>query len=324
VAFATPALFEAIARESEQRIGTFNPQDLSNTAWSFATLGVRAPKLFDAIVRESVQHIGSFTAQNLTNTVWAYASAGVHAPELFDAIAYESEQRIGSFKSQDLANTAWAFAVAGVAGRDLLVAAINARAAEIGSGGFTADGRSQLHQFFLSVELELRPPVGLLAPAELRLNCRQTIIHETPITSSKLHRDVSAELRRMGIAHQNELCVAQLGYHVDIAIPPVADAAAGGGASDQPSDDEVSARAREAVRAATAGRAGIVIEVDGPTHYDSERRLIPSSEMKRRHLALVGWVVLAVPYWEWRVLEGGHARKTAYLAALLASAGSKP
>ncbi|KAJ1629994.1 hypothetical protein T492DRAFT_593293 [Pavlovales sp. CCMP2436] len=292
-AFATlglpaPKLFDAIARESEQRIGTFNPQDLSNTAWSFATLGVRAPKLFDAIVRESVQHIGSFTAQNLTNTVWAYASAGVHAPELFDAIAYESEQRIGSFKSQDLANTAWAFAVAGVAGRDLLVAAINARAAEIGSGGFTADGRSQLHQFFLSVELELRPPVGLLAPAELRLNCRQTIIHETPITSSKLHRDVSAELRRM------------------------------------PSDDEVSARAREAVRAATAGRAGIVIEVDGPTHYDSERRLIPSSEMKRRHLALVGWVVLAVPYWEWRVLEGGHARKTAYLAALLASAGSKP
>ncbi|KAJ1628370.1 hypothetical protein T492DRAFT_841612 [Pavlovales sp. CCMP2436] len=127
----------------------------------------------------------------------------------------------------------------------------------------------------------------------------------------------------MDIAHTNELCVPRLGYHVDIAISPIATAsmpgtAAGGGTADQPLD-ELAARTRKAVRAATAEYAGIVIEVDGPSHNDDERRLCPASKMIRRHLALAGWVVLTVPYWEWDALKG-QARK-AYLEELLARAG---
>jgi len=41
--------------------------------------------------------------------------------------------------------------------------------------------------------------------------------------------------------------------------------------------------------------------------------------MIRRHIALAGWVVLTVPYWEWDALKG-QARK-AYLEELLARAG---
>mmetsp|Transcript_40186 Transcript_40186/g.94729 ORF Transcript_40186/g.94729 Transcript_40186/m.94729 type:complete len:243 (-) Transcript_40186:246-974(-) len=129
----------------------------------------------------------------------------------------------------------------------------------------------------------------------------------------------------MGIAHENKLSVSQLGYRVDIAILLVAGAAAGGSASEsrdnESRDNAVITRAMEAVRAATIDHAGIVIEVDGPTHYDSERRLVPKSEMKRRHLALAGWRVLAVPWWEWRELQG-HARK-AYLAALLGASSHR-
>jgi hypothetical protein len=94
--------------------------------------------------------------------------------------------------------------------------------------------------------------------------------------------------------------VPGLGYHVDIAMP-----AAGTSAL--------------AVPAAMAEYAGIVIEVDGPSHYDDERRLRPASEMIRRHLALAGWAVLGVPYWEWDALKG-QARKAEYLAKLLARA----
>eukprot|EP00302_Diacronema_sp_CCMP2436_P016354 CAMPEP_0179873214 /NCGR_PEP_ID=MMETSP0982-20121206/22040_1 /TAXON_ID=483367 /ORGANISM="non described non described, Strain CCMP 2436" /LENGTH=54 /DNA_ID=CAMNT_0021764537 /DNA_START=183 /DNA_END=344 /DNA_ORIENTATION=- len=50
--------------------------------------------------------------------------------------------------------------------------------------------------------------------------------------------------------------------------------AVGGGTADQPLD-EVAGRARKAVRAAAAEYAEIVIEVDGPSHYDDERRLHP-------------------------------------------------
>ncbi|KAJ1638643.1 hypothetical protein T492DRAFT_585686, partial [Pavlovales sp. CCMP2436] len=254
-AFATlgtpaPQLFNAIARESEQRIGSFNAQNLANTAWAFATLGMpaSAPQLFDAIARESEQRFGSFNAQNLANLAWAFATLGTPLPQLFDAIARESEQRIGSFNAQNLASIAWAFAALGVARRDALVKAVNARAAEIGGTAFSSKDRMQLHQFFLSVELELCPPAELLAPANMRLAC--------------------------------------LG--------------------------------RSLVR---VQRPRIAIEVDGPTHYLDERWLRPASEMIRRHLALAGWAVLAVPYWEWDALKG--RAKAEYLAALLERVASK-
>ncbi|KAJ1616989.1 hypothetical protein T492DRAFT_1103190 [Pavlovales sp. CCMP2436] len=331
-AFATmgtpaPQLFVAIARESEQRIASFKPQGLSNTAWAFATLGTSAPQLFEAIACESKQRISSFNDQNLV---------GTPTPQLFEAIARESEQRIGSFKPQELAITAWSFAIVGTADRGALLRVLIARATEMGLAAFIGDGRRQLHQFFLGVELEACLPAELLAPIGLRDACRQAMADDKPVRSSKLQKDVSKVLTRIGIVHANELCVPRLGYHVDIAILPAAetrgadaDGAAprqsagavsgeGGDALAELLDDEAAARAREALRAVMASHAGIVIEVDGPSHYDDERRLLPASEMIRRHLTLAGWAVLGVPYWEWNALKG-HAQKAAYLAELLSS-----
>jgi len=193
------------------------------------------------------------------------------------------------------------------------VKAVNARVAAIGITPLSLQERTHLHQFFLSVELELHPPAELLAPIGLRDVCKQATVDE-PTASSKLHLEVSAELTRMGIAHKNELCLPKLGYHVDIAILPITDPAEAGALL----DDKVAARAREAVRAATVTYGGLVIEVDGPSHYDAARRLLPATELIRRHLALVGCAVVAVPYWEWDVLKG-HAQKAAYLAELLSS-----
>jgi len=313
-------------------------------AWSFATLGTPAPQLFEAIARDSAQRVGDFNAKSLANTAWAFATLGVPASQLFDAIARVSEQRIDSFNAQGLAHTAWAFAIVGTASRGALVKAISARAAEMGLAAFSGEQRHQLHHFFLGVELEACLPAELLAPIGLRDACRQAMADDKPVRSSKLQKDVSKVLTRIGIVHANELCVPRLGYHVDIAILPAAetrgadaDGAAprqsagavsgeGGDALAELLDDEAAARAREALRAVMASHAGIVIEVDGPSHYDDERRLRPADEMMRRHLALAGWVVLGVPYWEWDALKGkGQARKAEYLSELLAhGTSSKP
>ncbi|KAJ1634329.1 hypothetical protein T492DRAFT_589409, partial [Pavlovales sp. CCMP2436] len=258
---------------------------LRRSAWAFVTLGMSEPRLFHAIAHASEQHIGDFSAQGLANTAWAFATLGISEPRLFDAIARASEQHIGDFSAQGLVNTAWAFAIVVVATRGALVKAINARAAAIGIATLTREGRTQLHQFFIRVELELCPPAELLAPIGLRDACKQAIADE-PTASSKLHLEVSAELTRMGIAHKNELCLPKLGYL--------------------------------AVRAATVTYGGLVIEVDGPWHYDAARRLIPATELIRRHLALVGCAVVSVPYREWDALSG-HAEKAAYLAELLSS-----
>jgi hypothetical protein len=54
--------------------------------------------------------MGTLNAQGLANTAWAFATAGVRAPGLFAALAVHCEQRTGTFNAPDLANTAWVFA----------------------------------------------------------------------------------------------------------------------------------------------------------------------------------------------------------------------
>ena len=112
----SPELFHAISDEVvRRRLGDFNAQGLSNTAWAFATAGHEAPELFAAIAVEVVRRrLGGFNEQELSNTAWAFATAGHASHELFNAISAEAvRRRLGGFNEQDLSNTAWAFAKAG-------------------------------------------------------------------------------------------------------------------------------------------------------------------------------------------------------------------
>lgn len=111
--------FEIVARVSIESIDEFNPQELGNVAWSFATARESSDPLLDAIARAAKSKLPRFIPQNLANIVWAFATAGRGAPssldiDFFQAVARESIRRLSEFKSQELANTAWAFATAGV------------------------------------------------------------------------------------------------------------------------------------------------------------------------------------------------------------------
>ena len=48
-------------------------------------------------------------AQEVTNTAWAFATANRRDDKLFAALTMAAERRLSDFKSQDVANTAWAF-----------------------------------------------------------------------------------------------------------------------------------------------------------------------------------------------------------------------
>jgi hypothetical protein len=63
-------------------VGEFNPQDLANTTWAFATPGHAAPALLDAIAAEAASRVGEFNTQNLANTAWAFATVDHAAPAL--------------------------------------------------------------------------------------------------------------------------------------------------------------------------------------------------------------------------------------------------
>ena len=110
-------VWETLLPHTVAKLDAFNPQELANTAWAFATAGQRASQLFDALAAEVVQRsLSDFNEQALSNIVWAFATAGHLAHPLFDAVAIEAAARLDEFTPQALANTAWAFANNGIYG----------------------------------------------------------------------------------------------------------------------------------------------------------------------------------------------------------------
>ena len=63
----------------------------------------------------------------------------------------------------------------------------------------------------------------------------------------------------------------------------------------------------------------VAIEVDGPAHFlrPGGRIVSGSTLMKRRHLELLGYRLVSVPYFEWNALRG-EAEEEEYLSRKIA------
>ena len=61
-------LVAALAREAERRLTHFNPQEVANTAWAFATVNYRDEKLFAALARAAERRLSDFNPQEVANT----------------------------------------------------------------------------------------------------------------------------------------------------------------------------------------------------------------------------------------------------------------
>ncbi|KAJ1450530.1 hypothetical protein M885DRAFT_469317, partial [Pelagophyceae sp. CCMP2097] len=112
-------LFEALAKRSLQVVADFSPQGLANTVWSFAKAGKFDEALFRAIAAAACIRIFDFDPQNLANTAWAYAKADLHVPELFGAVSDASLAAMARFDPQAFSMLSWAFAHARVADGEL-------------------------------------------------------------------------------------------------------------------------------------------------------------------------------------------------------------
>lgn len=112
-------LLEVVRTEMEarERAGTlceFKPQELSNTLWSFATVGKEAPKVFAGVAEEIKRRgLSEFGPQDIANSIWAFVTAGQSDPELMDCVDKEVMKKgLANFNRQELANLVWAFAKA--------------------------------------------------------------------------------------------------------------------------------------------------------------------------------------------------------------------
>jgi len=108
-----PRVLAAVSREAPAKLAAFGPQEISNTAWAFATAGFPAPKLFRGMALAASAKVDRFKPQELSNLVWAFSKCGLAAPALFDAVAAHASKKMHLFKPQEVSNTVWAFATAG-------------------------------------------------------------------------------------------------------------------------------------------------------------------------------------------------------------------
>jgi RAP domain/FAST kinase-like protein, subdomain 1/FAST kinase-like protein, subdomain 2 len=296
-AFATlnheaPALLDAIANAVQVQINDLNPQALSNTAWSFAKLNHKAPALLEAIADAAQVRIKDFTPQALANTVWSLATMHHEAPSLLDAIARAAQVRLSDFNPQALAITAWSFAVFDMESHSFTH--LDSRFAQTllsrDPSSFSVENIGQLHQF----QLWCQEQTGASwFPDKLSQQCRQVFV-SAEAKPSRLQNHVVESLRALEAVSQVEVEVStKSGYSLDAVV--------------------------------MFRGERIAVEVDGPSHFvgGQSRSANGATVLKHRQLrALEGWNLVTIPYWEWNAIDTGSNKerkemKERYLQKLL-------
>eukprot|EP00804_Cyclotella_cryptica_P031368 CCRYP_012184-RH/>CCRYP_012184-RH protein AED:0.21 eAED:0.21 QI:390/1/1/1/0.8/0.66/6/200/821 len=129
-----------VAKNIQQRVDEYKPQELSNTVWACATLGFGYDEssgtnahndyvhvasdspmedkelmydTLETIAENALSRLEKFKAQELNNLAWGFARLGhrtLKADKLFKGIAGELSQRVHQFKPQDVGTTLWSLA----------------------------------------------------------------------------------------------------------------------------------------------------------------------------------------------------------------------
>jgi hypothetical protein len=111
-------LFDHIATQAVKNSAEFNPQDISNIVWAYATVNKPHPALFAAMGDQVVEfkNLSELWPQALSNTVWAYATADISHLKLFGKVANHIvvSDHLNRFKPQELKDAVWAYAKAGI------------------------------------------------------------------------------------------------------------------------------------------------------------------------------------------------------------------
>jgi hypothetical protein len=137
---------------------------------------------------------------------------------------------------------------------------------------------SQLHQLLVTCQLDSTPLPASISEAVVSAG-RKAFRDNTEALKmvSTLQNDVAQTLRHMGYEIQEEVIEKNTGYSLDIWIPSRA----------------------------------VVVEVDGPFHFcHGTRQPLGRTVLKHRHLRNLGYALVTVPYFRWRVgsQQGGYDR----------------
>lgn len=111
---------ESLVAAAHLLLPRFKPQELANTAWALASLGLNHPTFLDALVAAAQPQLSSFNPEALANILWALAKLGYSHPAFMDAVVAAARPQISVFEPQNLANMVWALVTLGLSRPDFI------------------------------------------------------------------------------------------------------------------------------------------------------------------------------------------------------------
>jgi hypothetical protein len=340
-------LLDAIVDKRQQA----TPQVMSNTLWAVATMGQQVPagqlqQLLDAfwkqLQRATPQHIANTlwacakqqylplrlltapgvmellcagSTQNLANAAWACGQLGYKDGLLVPALLTAVQQRLAAGAMDDsnyctihsLCNMCWAAAVLDLQQHGSQVLHMAHACSSIWSST-TAESHRQMWQVHTWLrDSQLAGGHGLqgsLTEQQLQ-HCRAAWEQQMQDTARQrvtdFQRSVFAAVCQLPITWQQQPQIEQLSVGRD------------GVTIDGALLIDIAGR--------TAGGVLVAIEADGPTHFrQPDGGLMGPTQYRNRALAVRGYKVVSVPWFEWSKLRGQEQQQQ-YLLRLFTAAG---
>ncbi|KAF6264329.1 hypothetical protein COO60DRAFT_176363 [Scenedesmus sp. NREL 46B-D3] len=288
-----------------------SPQNVANTLWACAQLHFLPKRLLAAPGLAGLLQAGS--AQGLANAAWACGQLGHRDEQLIGVVLTEVQQRLtaasSSSNTQDLCNTCWAVAVLDLQQHAAQVLQM-AQACSSMWSSTTAEEKRQLWQVHTWL-LDFQPAgaqglQGSLTEQQLQ-QCRAAwdkALQQTARQSgSDFQLSVLAAVHRLPITWQQQPQMEQLSVGRD------------GVTTDGALLLDIAGR--------TASNVLVAVEADGPSHFRRpDGGLMGGTQYRNRALAVRGYRLVSVPWFEWAQLQGvKQQQQQQYLLRLFEQAG---
>eukprot|EP00802_Teleaulax_amphioxeia_P016477 Tamp_16597.p1 GENE.Tamp_16597~~Tamp_16597.p1 ORF type:complete len:359 (+),score=84.46 Tamp_16597:27-1079(+) len=270
-------------------------------------------ELVKALEERAEELAGSFQAQNMSNTLWAYATMGrVPGAGLLRRLEERAEAVMETFNPQNVANSLWAASVFAMLAPEeslrLMLLVVDRLVSLSKTSRFSEMHLSQIHQFFLTCSMEeklrVEPLKDKLRVVEEKVRAEAQDLKELSQSAfvkgntniSVSQRQVSETLCRMGLLVTDEFRCRTSGYSIDMLVREDIVATHGNKGAGAATMDLNAAEQRSSTGKTWA------VEFDGAMHFFADRSPNGGTLLKRRHLELLGYTVVSVPYWEWYAL----------------------
>uniref|UniRef100_A0A383VQ77 RAP domain-containing protein n=1 Tax=Tetradesmus obliquus TaxID=3088 RepID=A0A383VQ77_TETOB len=292
------------------------PQEVSNTLLACAKQSFLPQQLLAAPGLAGLLLAGP--PQNLANAAWACSHLGHRDEQLMEALMAEVTQRLDAavgygsnssgLNSQDCCNVCWAVAVLSLQQHAQQVL----RLAQACSSMWSSTGAEdhwqlwQMHTWLLDFQLAGGQGLqGSLTEQQLQ-QCKATWDHNMRLTAKQRHTalqcSVFAAVRRLHLNWQQQPQMEQPSLGRDGVTPDGALLL------------DIAGR--------TAAVVLVAVEADGPTHFrQPDGGLKGPTQYRNRALAVRGYNLVSVPWWQWDELRGDAQRQQQYLMWRFGAAG---